>query len=50
MSEMREDIKTVERNINQLRGYFQSTDIIDIIKVNALRMLDELEIIIKRHI
>jgi len=46
---MENPAKIVEININQLRGYFQGQPDISI-KDNALRMLDEIEIILKKMI
>lgn len=43
-----EEINIIERNVNQLRGYFQAQEDI-LIKNNALRMLDEIEIILKKN-
>ncbi len=42
-----EPLKTVERNINQLRGYFIGESN-KRVSGNALRMLDEIEIILKK--
>jgi len=49
MSVWEKDVKTVECNISQLSGYFQAEEDIKI-RNNALRMLDELEIILKKLI
>lgn len=44
-----EDAKTVECNIHQLIGYFQAEENISV-RNNALRMLDEIEIIFKKYL
>lgn len=46
---MENSIEIVERNIGQLRGYFKGQEDISI-KENALRMLDEIELIVKRKL
>lgn len=46
---MENSIKIVEKNIDQLRGYFQGQEDPSI-RDSALRMLDEIELIVKKEL